>query len=553
MANKKIGFTFTVKDNTKAAFRTVANGLKKVGISAANVKKGLIGMTAAVIGATVAFIALGKKSFESMDAIQKTADRIGMNAQMLQALQFGAVESGTEIEKLRIGMEKFTKNLGDSAMGMGVAKPILEKYGISLRNAAGELKQTDEILMEVVKALGNTDSALEKNSVLMALFGRTGAQLNALLGQGIEVLDEVIERYDRLGLAISKTTLDAVAKANDKWQEFISIGRAVRDQFFGALAPVFTSLIGLMQGMLVKFLEGKNGAEKFGQEIAGNFVGYLVSGIEAAQRFGNAIAKTFFDLRIQFLEATIAFTGFLHTFSQSRIGKMMGLEEFTNQFAEFHNNTIDDLQLLRGTFEKPLDFSAVIASLQDIEPLITDVIESSTPPDTFVSKWEAVLGSIKTATATVTQQMTASFTDFFNIMGDKFMDFKNLATSLLKMIINEMTKMWVVSSFMPWLSGTGFGKFLGMEVEGKASGGTVTAGKPYMVGEKGAELFVPNQTGAIVPSNQVGGGGARINVSFNITAWDSKDATQAISQQASNIVSIVENSFRRRGQILGAT
>jgi len=31
------------------------------------------------------------------------------------------------------------------------------------------------------------------------------------------------------------------------------------------------------------------------------------------------------------------------------------------------------------------------------------------------------------------------------------------------------------------------------------------------------------------------------------------DATQAIAQQAPNIVSIVENSFRRRGQILGAT
>jgi hypothetical protein len=554
MAKKKIGFTFTVKDNTKAAFRTVANGLSKVGISAANVKKGLMVMTAAVIGATVAFIALGKKSFESMDAIQKTADRIGMNADMLQMLQFGAVESGTEIEKLRIGMEKFTKNLGDSAMGMGVAKPILEKYGISLRNAAGELKQTDEILMEVVDALGNTDSALEKNSVLMALFGRTGAQLNALLGQGRDVLDEVRERYERLGLAISKTTLDAVAKANDKFQEFISIGRSVRDQFFGALAPVFTSLIGLMQGMVVRFLEAKGGAEKFGQEIAGNFVGYLVSGIEAAQRFGNAIAKTFFDLRIQFLEATIAFTAFLHTFSQSSLGKMMGLDEFTTQFAEFHNKTIDDLQLLRGTFEKPLDFSAVIASLQEIKPPMTDLVDSFLPTDTFVSKWEAVLGSIKSATATVTLQMTASFTDFFNIMGDKFMDFKNLATSLLKMIITEMTKMWVISTFLPMFGKSKIGQFLGMSVpEGKASGGTVRSGTPYMVGEKGAELFVPNQTGTIVPNNQVGGGGANINVSFNITAWDSKDATQAISQQANNIVAIVENSFRRRGQILGAT
>ena len=47
--------------------------------------------------------------------------------------------------------------------------------------------------------------------------------------------------------------------------------------------------------------------------------------------------------------------------------------------------------------------------------------------------------------------------------------------------------------------------------------------------------------------------GTSVNVAFNITAWNSKDATQAIAEQAPNIVSIVENSFRRRGQILGAT
>jgi len=64
---------------------------------------------------------------------------------------------------------------------------------------------------------------------------------------------------------------------------------------------------------------------------------------------------------------------------------------------------------------------------------------------------------------------------------------------------------------------------------------------------------VPNQTGTIVPNDKMSGGATNVNVAFNITAWDSKDATQAIAQQAPNIVSIVENSFRRRGQILGAT
>jgi phage-related minor tail protein len=38
----------------------------------------------------------------------------------------------------------------------------------------------------------------------------------------------------------------------------------------------------------------------------------------------------------------------------------------------------------------------------------------------------------------------------------------------------------------------------------RASGGGVTAGRPYMVGERGAEMFVPSSSGTIVPNHQMG-------------------------------------------------
>ena len=49
--------------------------------------------------------------------------------------------------------------------------------------------------------------------------------------------------------------------------------------------------------------------------------------------------------------------------------------------------------------------------------------------------------------------------------------------------------------------GTGFGKYLGF----KAEGGPVSGGSPYIVGEKGPELFVPNSSGNIVPNHAMGG------------------------------------------------
>jgi hypothetical protein len=52
----------------------------------------------------------------------------------------------------------------------------------------------------------------------------------------------------------------------------------------------------------------------------------------------------------------------------------------------------------------------------------------------------------------------------------------------------------------------------GRAIPGLASGGPVTAGMSYVVGEAGPELFVPSRSGQIVP-NGVGGGGIVVNVS----------------------------------------
>ena len=48
----------------------------------------------------------------------------------------------------------------------------------------------------------------------------------------------------------------------------------------------------------------------------------------------------------------------------------------------------------------------------------------------------------------------------------------------------------------------------GTSPEGKAVGGPVMGGTPYMVGERGPELFVPGASGSIVPNHALGGGGS---------------------------------------------
>lgn len=52
----------------------------------------------------------------------------------------------------------------------------------------------------------------------------------------------------------------------------------------------------------------------------------------------------------------------------------------------------------------------------------------------------------------------------------------------------------------------------GVTLNARATGGPVSQSQPYLVGERGPELFVPNTNGAIVPNNKLGGGNVTVNL-----------------------------------------
>ena len=52
----------------------------------------------------------------------------------------------------------------------------------------------------------------------------------------------------------------------------------------------------------------------------------------------------------------------------------------------------------------------------------------------------------------------------------------------------------------------------GVTLNARATGGPVSQSQPYLVGERGPEMFVPNTNGAIVPNNKLGGGDVTVNL-----------------------------------------
>jgi hypothetical protein len=87
-----------------------------------------------------------------------------------------------------------------------------------------------------------------------------------------------------------------------------------------------------------------------------------------------------------------------------------------------------------------------------------------------------------------------------------------------------------------------------MGIFGLAKGGTAKGGQPYIVGEEGPELFVPGQTGTVVPNDQLrgsGGMGAATAVTYNINAVDARSFKQLVAQDPEFLFNVTQAGARR--------
>jgi phage-related minor tail protein len=106
--------------------------------------------------------------------------------------------------------------------------------------------------------------------------------------------------------------------------------------------------------------------------------------------------------------------------------------------------------------------------------------------------------------------------------------------------------------------GNGFNGFgLPNLLPGRAGGGPVAGGTPYIVGERGPELFVPGANGGIVPNHALGGS---TNVSIVVNAdgggasatasGTSKEEALKLARMMESAALSVINRERRPGGVL---
>jgi len=161
----------------------------------------------------------------------------------------------------------------------------------------------------------------------------------------------------------------------------------------------------------------------------------------------------------------------------------------------------------------------------------------------------------------ITSNMTSALDNFVQTGKINFADF---ARSIIQDLIKIQLRMQMMQLFSSALGGLGrlggasagthgmsTGTFsgAGFQLPARANGGSVTENSPYMVGERGAELFVPQRSGTIIPNHQLGaalGGGTTINGPYiaSMNAIDTQSGIQFLAKNKMTIWSMNQSANR---------
>lgn len=138
------------------------------------------------------------------------------------------------------------------------------------------------------------------------------------------------------------------------------------------------------------------------------------------------------------------------------------------------------------------------------------------------------------------------FKNFFSSVIDGFRD-------LARQIAAEFLKMQLLKALL-WGIGSLFGSSASADfrkgIPGLARGGSAFAGEPYIVGERGPELFVPNVNGSVIRRNETaslaGGGGPNIVVNLQVPNYSAFKRSEA--QLAAQVFARAGRARAREGR-----
>jgi uncharacterized protein YjbJ (UPF0337 family) len=165
---------------------------------------------------TDAIVEFGKHAIDVADELNKMAQKVGISVEALSALRVQANLSNVATDQLQGGLSKLAKTAADAAGGGKQSAAVYAALGVSVKDAAGNLKPMEVLLGEVAKKFASYQDSAAKTALAQQVFGKSGAELIPYLNDlGQKSLPEVIKQAEEFGAVVSTKTAKAAEDFND--------------------------------------------------------------------------------------------------------------------------------------------------------------------------------------------------------------------------------------------------------------------------------------------------------------------------------------------------
>lgn len=213
------------------ALTNIAGGIGKaaaVGIAA-------VGTAAMAAGAAVVKMTLN--AGEAADELITLSNKTGINTKTLQEMEYAARFVDVPLETMTDSMFKLTKSMDAARTGTGAQSNAFKALGVSTTNADGSLKNSKQVWLDTIDALGRVTNETERDALAMQLFGKNAKELNPLIAAGSDELSRLAAEAKELGLVLSDESVATLGDFDDKMQRLKATGSALGQTLGAAVAP----------------------------------------------------------------------------------------------------------------------------------------------------------------------------------------------------------------------------------------------------------------------------------------------------------------------------
>ena len=226
----------------------VGQAMQNIGGKISAAGQAMMPFSAAAATALTALGGLAVKSAGMADDLIMLSKQTGISTDDLQKYAAAADLVDVSVDSIAKSQQRLKRNMLTAAEG-GASAEYFERLGVSVTDANGELRDSNEVFMELIKALGSMENETERDALAMQIFGKSATDLNPLIEDMGVTYEKTMQMLEENGL--SPISEEDLKKANEFKDALDTIKLVVQQ----AMAIIGSKLASVLMPVVEKIVE----------------------------------------------------------------------------------------------------------------------------------------------------------------------------------------------------------------------------------------------------------------------------------------------------------